>query len=321
VVLFNAYFIYEAGFRTFLYDTVIFNLRDYSSFVGNSFRAYMIDMPPHHPWYRLPALAIWGSIYLLIPLIYILFFVRYWDEKESRSQEPWDRLVLIAIMGAMLFLSVAASPTWLRLCTVAAPGVVLFVWYLNSPGRTRTLRTTAVWVIVLCIALGEWHGRLFGWHKEVKLPIGKTVVINPVQYQEIKFLLNHTRPDEYFFGNNELNYLLDLRDPSAIPYLTTSNYTRPKQVQETIRGLETHRVKYIYWSSKLDMPPEMPHNRNHLAPLKAYLLSHYRLVKSIDGNDYHRSFWERVPTAALVASPAQAGAPTASPGAVKSPRQ
>lgn len=316
VVLFNSYFIYEAGFRTFLYDTVIFNLRHYSSMIGNSFRAYMIDMPAHHPWYRLPALAIWGSIYLLIPLIYILFFVRYWDEKEDRPDEPWDSLVLIAIMGFMLFLAVATSPTWLRLCTVAAPGIVLFVWYLNSPGKTRTLRTTAVWVAVLLVAFGEWHGRLFGWHEDVNLPIGRVAVLNRVQYQEIKFLLDHTKPGEYFFGDNELNYLLDLRDPSPIPFVTRSGYTRPEQVRETIRSLEKYHVKYVYWASILDMPPEVPHSRNHLAPLRAYLLSHYRLVKSIEGNDYRRSFWEKVPTAAIVAPPAQAGEPPAGPNAV-----
>lgn len=319
VVLFNAYFVIQAGLRTFLYDTIVFNLRYYSSEIVNSFGAYMIDAPAFRPWYRAPALAIWFSVYLLVPLIYILFFVRYWDEKEDRPSEPWDRLVLIAITGTMLFLGVAASPSWLRLCTVAAPGVVLFVWFVNSPGRFRSLRTTAVWVIVICVALGEWRERELGWRKQIKLPIGRVMVFDPVQYEEIKFLLDRTKPGDYFFGNNEFNYLLDLRDPSPIPYVTSSDYTRPEQVRETIQGLESHPVKYIFWSSDLDMPPEVAHSTNHLAPLRAYLLSHYQLVKSIEGDDFCRTFWEKrkvpvpVPSAGPIGALPQARLPEWSP--------
>lgn len=302
-VLLTIFFIMLAGFRKFFYETFLFNLRYYSSNAGNSIHVYMTDMPPFHPWYHLPALALWGSIYLLIPLIYILFFVRYWDEKEDRPSEPWDRLVLVAIMGAMLFLSIAASPTWLRLCTVAAPGVILFVWFLNSPGRFQRIRVTAMWVIVIAIALGEWHGRFFGWRQEVNLPIGRMAVLDRVQYEEIKFMLANTRAGDYFFGNDELSYLLDLRDPSPIPFVTPTDYTRPEQVQQTIEGFEKHPATYVYWPSTLDMPPETGRGKSHLAPLRAYLEAHYRRVKTIEGDDFARSFWERYNPSAPIPLP------------------
>jgi hypothetical protein len=322
VLLFNAYFIFRAGLRTFFYDTVLFNFRYYSSGIGNSFHVFMTDMPPIHPWYHVPAVAIWASIYLLIPLIYILFFVRYWDEKEDSPSEPWDRLVLIAIMGAMLLLSVATTPGWLRLCTVAAPGLILFVWFLNFPGRLRTIRLTAMWVIVMAIALGEWHGRIFGWKKQVNLPIGRMVVLNQAQYEEIQFLLDHTKPGDYFFGNNELNYLLDLRDPSPVPFVTSTEYTRPEQVQQTIQGLEKHPVKYVYWPSILDMPPEAGQGASHLAPLRAYLESHYQIVKTIEGDDFARSFMEKinVPAPIPLPPPGQTGKSPAGAGSQGSPQ-
>jgi len=303
VVVLNVYFIIRAGFRTFFYDTFLFIVRFFSSKASNSLHTYMTDIPVYHPWYRLPALAVWGSIYLLIPLIYILFFVRYWDEKEDHPSEPWDRLVLIAIMGAMLFLGVASSPTWLRLCTVAAPGVILFVWFLNSPGRTHRIRVTAMWVIVIAIALGEWHGRIFGWRQEVNLPIGQVAVFNRVQYEEIRFLLDHTKPGDYFFGNYELNYLLDLRDPSPISFLTPSAFTRPEQIQQTIEGLEKHPAKYVYWSSNLDMLPAASQGQSHLGPLRTYLENHYQRVKTIEGDDFARSFWERYNPSAPIPLP------------------
>jgi hypothetical protein len=294
VVLFNAYFAFKAGLGTFLYQTVEFGLRYWPSEKWNTFGVYMTDMPALHPWYRLPVFAIWASIYLLIPLIYILFFVRYRDQKEERPTLPWDRLILIAIMGVTLFLGVAAAPSWMRLCFVAPPGLILFVWFLNSPGRFLTIRTAAVWVAVIVLAIGECGERWAGWQKVVQLPIGRVVLYNEVQYEQIRFLLENTKPGDYFFGNNMLNYLLDLRDPSPIPSVTPSDYTRPAQIQQTIKGLEKCHVRYIYWSSNFDMPPESGHGPNHVAPLRAYLLSHYQLVKSIEGDDCQRSFWEKL---------------------------
>jgi len=293
VVLFNAYFVFEAGLRTFLYDTVVFGLRYWRSEMWNTLGIYMTDAPSYHPWYRLPALAVWFSVYLLIPLIYILFFVRIWSQKADRPTEPWDRLMLIAIVGTMLFLGVSAAPARGRLSVVAPPGVILFVWFLSTPGRFRPLRTMAAWAVVIVLALGECGGRRLGWQEQVKLPIGRVVLFNRVEYEECKFLLAHTRPGDYFFGNNDLNFLLDLRDPSPIPYLTPSGYTRPEQVRETIRGLESHPVKYVYWSSDLDLPPEVAHTSNHLAPLRAYLHSHYQLAKRIDLESFQCSFWEK----------------------------
>lgn len=294
VVLFNAYFIYRAGLSTFLHDTVVFGFRYWPSGQWNTFHVFMTDMPIFHPWYRLPALAIWASVYLLAPLIYILFFVRYKDEKDERPSEPWDRLVLIAIMGVMLFLGVAAAPTWLRLCVAAPPGIILFVWFISSRGRFAFLRTGAAWVIVLALALGEVGERLIVPNQLIKLPIGQMAVFNPVQYQEISFLLDHTKPGDYFFGSPELTYLLDLRNPSPIPCVTPSDYTRPEQVEETLAALRRHPVKYVYWESIFDMPPETGGGANHLRPLREYLASNYLIVKTVEGDDFARSFWEKV---------------------------
>ena len=294
VVLFNAYFVFRAGLRTFLNQTVVFGLRYWPSEPWNTLSVYMTDMPRLHPWYRLPVFAIWASVYLLIPLIYILFFVRFQDEKESRPALPWDRLVLIAIMGLMLFLGVAAAPSWMRLCFVAPPGLILFVWFANSPGRFLWTRTVALWLVVIVLAIGECGERWMGWQQVVQLPVGRVAVYNPGQYQMIRFLLKNTRPGDYFFGNDMFNYLLDLRDPSPIPYVTPSDYTRPGQIQQTIQDLKKYHVKYIYWSSNFDLPPATGHGANNVAPLRAYLLSHYRLVKSFEGDDCARSFWEKV---------------------------
>lgn len=293
VVLFNAYFVYEGGLKTFLYDTIVFGIRYWPSQVWNTPAIYMTDMPSYLPWYRLPAAVIWLFIYLLIPLIYILFFVRYWQQKTARPSEPWDRLALIAIAGLMLFLGVAAAPSWWRLCFASPAGFILFIWFFSTPGRFLHLRTTAAWAIIVLLAFGEAGERGLSWHKKIKLPIGNVAVLNRLQDKEITFLLDHTKPGDYFFGDEELNYLLALRDPSPISFVTPSDYTRPAQVQETIRGLERYPVKYVYWSSILDTPSVVPHTSSHLAPLRAFLHSHFRLVKTIYFKGFRCSFWEK----------------------------
>jgi len=313
VVLFNAYFAIRAGIGLFFHDTVVFGIRYWRYDFWNTFGVYATDMPPYHPWYRLPALAIWFSVYLLTPLIYVLFFVRYWDEKDERTSEPWDRLVLIAIFGTMLFLGIAPAPSWLRLCVVAPPGIILFVWFLSSPGRSPKLRTTAAWVVVIVLAIGESADRWMGWRQQMDLPIGRVVVFNRTLGEELKFLRDNTRPGDYFFGDPQLNYLLNLHDPSPIPYVTPSDYTRPEQVQQTIRALEKHPVKYVYWSSIFDMPPPVAHTKNNLAPLRDYLLAGYHIAKDFEGDDCDRSFWEKgtapIELPPLTPSPDQAGKP------------
>lgn len=291
VVVFNAYFVFEAGLRTFLNDTVVFGLRYWSSEKWNRMSVYMTDMPTFHPWYKFPALAIYLSVYLLTPLIYILFLVRYRQQKANRPSEQWDRLVLIAIVGTMLFLGVAAAPGWLRLCVVAPFGLILFVWFLITPGRSPSLRTTIAWMIVVVIALGECGERQMGWRRQVRVPIGRVIVFNRIEYKQIRYLIDHTKPGDYFFGNVKMNFLLSLRDPSPIPYVTTTDYTRPQQVLETIQGLEHFPVKYVFWWSGYDLPPEVSDTTNHLAPLRAYLVSHYQLVKSLDYGNY--TFWRK----------------------------
>lgn len=308
-VLFNAYFVFEAGLRTFLRDTIVFGIRYWPSLIWNSFSVYMTDAPSYHPWYRLPVLGIFLFVELLMPLIYILFFVRYWQQKKERPTEPWDRLVLIAIVGLLLLLAVSPAPAWQRLCVITPPAVILFIWFVNTPGRFLSLRTTFAWVIIVGLAIGECGDRYVGWSKQVNLPIGRVVLYNRVEYKEVKFLLHHAKPGDYFFGNNNLNFLLDLRDPSPISDLTPSDYTRPAQVQETIHGLEDHPVKYVFWRSDLDMPPVVPHCTNNLAPLRAYLRSHYRLVKGIETDDQYFSFWEK--RAAPATASKQAVAPLA----------
>jgi hypothetical protein len=313
VVAFNAYFALEAGIGRFLYETVAFGFRYWPTATWNSHYAYMTDLPQFHPGFRLPGLIVALAVYLLVPLVYLLFFVRRWDEEKDLPSEPWDRLMVLWFVGLALFLGVVTAPTWVRLCTVSAPAFILFVWYFNFEGLLRKVRIAALWVLALVLAVGVTTESKLQWRGYATTPIGKVAILNHSQYDEIKFLLGNTKPGEYIFGNCMLGYLLDLRAPARVAYVTASDYTRPEQVINVIEGLKTHPAKYVFWSPVLDLPQASPSSPSHLAPLYAYLRSHYHIAKIFPNYDMFWGEGAQPPSAAVI----QTGSET--PGASQPP--
>jgi len=283
LVGFNAYFAWQTGLGKFLSDTVLFGLRYFPAVGWNTWRVYMIDVPYLHPWYRLPALGVFLSIHLLIPLIYILFFARYWTAAKQNPDAPWDRLMLLSLTGLFIFIGIASAPSWLRICAVSPPGLILFVWFWNLPGRTRGLRVKAIWALVVLLALGECAERQVRWHQTINLPTGRTAVLQPRLLESLQYFRQITRPGDYFFGDELFKYLLDLRDPARVAHVTPTDFTRPSQVESVIEGLSTHHVKYALWATNLDLPPARYAGHNNLGPLRDYLRRHYHLVRMFGG--------------------------------------
>ena len=203
---------------------------------------------------------------------------------EQNRDTPWERLVLLALVGSFIFLGIATAPSWLRICAVSPPGVVLFVWFWTSPGRTRGLRVKAAWALVILLAVGELAEREGRWHQTINLPAGRTAVLQPQLLDSLQYFRQRTQPGDYFFGDELYKYLLDLRDPARVAHLTPSDFTRPSQVESVIEGLETHYVKYALWATHLDLPPARFGGHNNLAPLREYLHSHYHFVRAF-GDD------------------------------------
>lgn len=292
VVLFNAYFALEAGIGRFLRDTVAFGFLYWSAAPWNSHHAYMTDLPQFHPWFRLPEFIVALAIYLLVPLVYLLFFVRHWDEEKDLPEEPWDRLMVIWFVGLTLFLGVVTAPDWARLCAVSAPAMILFVWYFNFEGRLQKIRISALWILALILAIGVTTESKLQWRGYATTPIGKVAVLNRNHFKEVQFLLANTKPGDYVFGGGMLGFLLNLRDPARVAYVTATDYTRPEQVANVIEGLKKHPVKYVIWSTALALPRGKSLSSSHLAPLYAYLSSHYHVAKIFPNFDV---FWGKGP--------------------------
>src|SRR2546422_6507148 len=91
----------------------------------------MVGVPAYEGILEWPAGGIWLFLHALVPLAFVLFFVRYWREATAHREEPWDRLVLVGVTGLASFLAVAPPPNLFKVCTASLPALILFVWVVR----------------------------------------------------------------------------------------------------------------------------------------------------------------------------------------------
>jgi phage shock protein PspC (stress-responsive transcriptional regulator) len=279
VAVICSYFVWQAGLAKFIYCTLTFNYRYYGSFsVASTWRGYMIGLPAFLHWRQLPGLTGFLLVHALLPLAYVLVLIRYFRQSTEPSEQHWDRVMLITLVGLALLLSVSAAPTWARLYYVSLPALILFPWLLNVEQRTGKilscgLHVAAILIVILPVAK-QVHRPTF-----LDLPTGRTAFFNQDAYERYGWVASHTRPSEFFFGGfyPDFYFLLGLRNPGPTAYVTSTDYTRPEEVQETLAGLERHHVNIVIWAEDLDLP-DKPQG-DHLAPLRAYVRDHYRVTE------------------------------------------
>jgi hypothetical protein len=289
VVAFIAYFAWRVGLKQVLYYTVTFVARYYSADDTANWRTYMVGHPSVHGWANWPDLIAWPLIHFLIPLIYILFFVRYWREKRSRPEVPWERLMLINITGLCLFLSIASAPAWNRLYTISLPALIMLVWFLTSPFKLEQIMLRVLWATALILAIARPIVTQARWRAVLDLPTGRTAFFDPGVYEETKWVLERSHPSDYFFGDQLLGFDLRLRNPTRVAFVTPYAFTRPEEVSNVVQALEEHQVRFVGWYHGLDDPTGAAQG-NSLAPLRGYLQSHYHVAGTF-GNG--TKIWER----------------------------
>ena len=70
--------------------------------------------PAIYPFlFQWPDVAAFLLVHLIVPLAYILFFVRYWREAKLHPEQPWDRLMLLKSYGTV-FVPQCRSLRWLH---------------------------------------------------------------------------------------------------------------------------------------------------------------------------------------------------------------
>lgn len=275
VAVLNGYFAWKAGFRQFWYCIAVFGTKYYTSDEINTWRTYGTSVPSIHGWYQSPDLLIWLSVHVLVPLVYILFLVRFWREAARRPEQPWDRLMLVNFVGLFLFLGVAAAPSYLRLCTVALPALILLVWFVNWPGTPERLLRGLCWAVAISLMTIETAHVQRHWRATLELATGRQAFLYPEDYDTCRWFLVHAQPSDYLFGDAYLNFVLGLREPAQIDFVRPTDYTRPEQVERLIEDLERTRTRWVVSLEYLG-PPDPA--KDHLGLLRSYLLRQYRVA-------------------------------------------
>jgi hypothetical protein len=282
----------QAGWRPFIEDTILFPLRWYSYFGRNNLGVYMADVPDLTGLLEIPAVAIWLFIHLLTPLAYLLFFARYGRTASSRPGEPWDRLVLVNFTGLAWFATIASAPNWFKIASASLPALIIFVYLVGAEGRAGRNIRGALWIAATGAAIVSPAIAQLDWRGELQTPAGRIALFDSVQYAKFEWFGRHTRPDDTLFeaGDTDLYFPLRLKNPSEVPFMTPTDYTRPDQVARTLANIETLRVRYVVWSPWLDLADPALRAGDHLGPLRDLLRRDYRVVMTFEDGD---QVWER----------------------------
>jgi hypothetical protein len=302
LLLVNGYFIWKAGPARFFWCTIVFVLKYYShqadwnsplvfsgSLQGGGAATYSFRLYENIAKSFIDVVA--------APCICLLVLVRYLWRARSNSWDDWDRPVLVAIVGLFLFLSMAPAPSPPRLMPGSLPGFILVGWLLDS--RSNFARGLFALCSVAVLAAAS-YSVIRSRPKDIGVLTtaqGKMGFSEDGEnaFSEYQWVQQHTQPGEFFFraGFPDMNFYLDLRNPTPLPRITNNGYTTPGQVKEVIDGLEQHQTPYIAWNTRyLDSIPqwEKPSDA-HLQPLREYIQTHYMPVQSFE--DSGEVIWER----------------------------
>jgi|SRR5581483_8638564 len=273
----SGYFIFKLGLGKLFYFQAVY-VRAYVT--NPSHNIYPADNDP----------LVWPIRYMVVyfatPIIYALSLWRCRREPHGDGL-PFDRrrIVLLASIGAGLFLEVALSPNWLRLYCVALPAIILLVWLvadlaerLRADARWRHYAVAVTWIGLICLSAHQVWSRNVTRATIVDLPAGRAAVA-PLPAEKLTWLARHTTPGELFFqAKYQSLYLpLGLRDP-AFDFL--DRYTSPEFVALDLRQLAAQRVQYILWS---------PLDRPRYPTFEQFLFERYRPVERFADGD---EIWE-----------------------------
>lgn len=287
---FNAYFIWKVGLKQFLNVTVVFLAKYYAGDTFNQWRVYMADSPSIHAYSQWPNLAAYLLVHFVVPLIYILFFVRYWRESRLHPEEPWDRLMLLSLTGLSLFLSVIHSAGYMRMHTISLPALILLAWFLKAPFKVERVLLQGLWAMTLVLAVARPLIVQTRWNEFLDLPTGRTAFAGfPVLYYKCKWVLERTHPGDYFLNDPQICFALRLRDPGRVPFLRPTAYTRPEEVRDAVQALARLHVRFVGWYASSETEIADPAEDN-LGPLRVYLRNHYHVAQTFSNGD---EIWER----------------------------
>jgi hypothetical protein len=227
--------------------------------------------------------------FLVVPLTYVWFFVRL-GRAKAEQQEPWNQLVLVAVVGIAMLAAVAPALSIRRISTVSPPAMLLLTWLLSRSGKLRTaLALGAVSAAIPVLQIAETQ---LSPARILDLPVGRVAIPSRADYYDVyRWMAENTKPGQWYFGLPPLALPLQLRNPTPMAEMSLGEYTRPDQVAAMVDGIEKARVPVIVLRPQMYSPSLQRDLPDHLQPFRDYLYLHYHKTRSFASGD---EIWERV---------------------------
>jgi len=282
----NGPFILACGVGRWAWDVMVFPVRYFGSVSANNWTgapAQFVQSAGRLRW------IVFSFQYLVVPLSYVWFFVRL-RRAKAEPEEPWNQLMLVAVVGIAMLAAVVPALSIRRISTVSPPAMLLLTWLLSRNGKVRLAVALGVGSTVL--ALVSVAGIQLRPERILDLPVGRVAIPPGVDYYDVyRWMEENTKPGRWYFGLPPLTLALELRNPTPMAEISPGEYTRPEQVAAIVQGIEKTKVPVIVLRPTMYSPDWQGHLPDHLGPFRDDLYLHYRKTQSFASGD---EIWERV---------------------------
>ena len=277
-----------AGAEQWVQDVIVFPSRYFGSVSSNQWGGFWEEFSLHRgvlKWICFPFL------YVTVPLAYAGFFTTVWRRSKIEHDEPWDQLMLIAIVGVAMFLVMSPALSIRRISCVSPPAMILLAWLLSRAGRMWAKAGGTLAAVSFCVALAQIAAIQRRRPNELELPVGRVAVPDAANYEVYRWMAEHTRPGQWYFGLPPLTLPLGLRNPTPIEAPAPGEFSRPEQIAAAVNGLERTRTPLLVLRPVMYIPHLLGYKADHLQPFQDYLYLHYRRTKVFSNGD---EVWERI---------------------------
>jgi len=289
----NGPLILAAGAGRWFEDVIVFPVRYFGSFSTNNWRGTWPEFVERRgilKWIVFP------FMYAAVPLAYSWFFAalaRRTEKEEKEKATPWDKLFLLAVAGAAMLATVAPALSIRRISSASPPAMIVLVWLLGRygplcAGLVRALGAVSVAIAATQIAVIQARPK-----QVIDLPIGRVAILDSANYEVYRWMAQHTRAGQWYFGLPPMTLPLGLRNPAPVEFVGPGAYTRPEMVAAVVQSLELKPVPLVVIRPDTSIRRRQQYTVDYSQPFFGYLHRYYRRTKTFSTGD---EVWERKDT-------------------------
>lgn len=283
----NVPLLLAAGLSPWVQDVIVFPARYFSSVSSNQWNGFWEEFLLRRgalQWVCFP------FMYLAVPLAYVASFFTIWRRSKVEQDEPWDQLLLLTVVGVAMLAVMTPALSIRRISCVSPPAMILLAWLLSRGGKKGRVAAAALGAVSITVALAQIAAIQLRQQRTLDLPIGRVAFPDAASYEVYRWMAEHTRPGQWYFGMPPLTLPLGLRNPAPIEDPAPGEFSRPDQIAAAIEGLERTRTPLLVLLPVMYVPHLLGDKVDHLQPFQDYLYLHYRKTKIFSNGE---EVWER----------------------------